>query len=234
MIHPIQSNMVTIKIKKSNDLAKTPTRGSDFAAGYDLYSTEDYTLKPLERKLFKTGISIAIPNGLYGRIAPRSGLAYKDGLDVMAGVIDEDYRGDVGVILINLGDKPKEIKTGDKIAQIIFENYTAATFEDSAELPASVRAEGGFGSTDKKIGWIAGELKPVVDQKDRTIVGTIVGDGYAGPKDGESTVEGTLKAFKTLVDGLPGKTSLAELYQKSGGVQTKKRYIDEVKERDQQ
>ena len=95
---------MNISIKKLNELAIIPTRGSEHAAGHDLYATEEYTLKPLERKLFKTGISMAITEGMYGRIAPRSGLAYKAGIDVMAGVIDEDYRGDVGVILINLGN----------------------------------------------------------------------------------------------------------------------------------
>ena len=140
--------MITLLFKKTNPLAITPSRGSDFAAGYDLYSTEEYTLKPLERKLFKTGISIAIPGGLYGRVAPRSGLAYKDGIDVMAGVIDEDYRGDVGVILINLGSVDKAIKPEDKIAQIIFEHYNEATLSEVADLPPSVRGAGGFGSSD--------------------------------------------------------------------------------------
>lgn len=193
--------MVTIPIKKTNPLAKTPTRGSDFAAGYDLYSIEEYTLKPLERKLFKTGISVAIPSGLYGRIAPRSGLAYKDGLDTMAGVIDEDYRGDVGVILINLGNVDKKIAVGDKIAQIIFENYTAAGFQDAEELPASVRSEGGFGSTDVK--------KPVPQV---------------------STADGALNAFKTIVEGIPG-ASITELYNKGGGIPIKKRYSEEMKEK---
>jgi dUTP pyrophosphatase len=203
--------MVTIQFKKLSESATVPTRGSDFAAGYDLYSTEDFLLLPSERKLFKTNIAMAIPSGLYGRIAPRSGLAFKDGIDTLAGVIDEDYRGDVGVILINFGNTVKEIKKGDKIAQIIFEHYNAATFQEVAELPASVRSEGGFGSTDKKVGWADGGLKPVVDQKDQTVTGTVV-DGYAGPK--------------------PGK-SLADLYQKSGGVPVKKRYSEEIKERDQ-
>lgn len=206
--------MVTIQFKKLSTLATVPTRGSEFAAGYDLYSTEGYTLQPLERKLFKTNIALAIPNGLYGRIAPRSGLAYKDGLDTMAGVIDEDYRGDVGVILINLGDKPKEIKAGDKIAQIIFENYTEAGFSEVySELPLSARDGKGFGSTDKKIGWIAGELTPVVDQDPTKVVKGAIVDGYAGPKKGQS---------------------LAEMYQQTGGVLTKRRYIDEIKERDGQ
>jgi dUTP pyrophosphatase len=201
--------MVTIQFKKLSEDATVPTRGSDFAAGYDLYSTEHFLLLPQERKLFKTNIAMAIPSGLYGRIAPRSGLAFKDGIDTLAGVIDEDYRGDVGVILINFSNVVKEFKKGDKIAQIIFEHYNPATFQEVAELPASVRAEGGFGSTDKKIGWIAGELKPVVDQTDRTIVGTVVGGGIT-----------------------PGK-SLAEMYQKTGGVAVKKRYSEEIKERDQ-
>lgn len=196
--------MVTISIKKSNPLAQTPTPGSDFSAGYDLYSTEDYTLKPFERKLFKTGISIAIPNGLYGRIAPRSGLAFKDGIDTMAGVIDEDYRGDVGVILINLGSVDKKVAVGDKIAQIIFENYSRAKFQDVSDLPASVRSEGGFGSTDTK--------KKEVPQV--------------------STTEGSLKAFSTIVESIPGG-SLTELYQKGGGIPVKKRYSEEMKERQQ-
>jgi len=140
--------MITLSFKRNNELSKIPTRGSKGAAGYDLYSIEDYTLKPLERKLFKTGISIAIPTGLYGRVAPRSGLAYKDGLDVMAGVIDEDYRGDVGVILINLGSVDKKINIGDKIAQIIFEFYTPVEFVETDDLEKTNRGAGGFGSTD--------------------------------------------------------------------------------------
>lgn len=175
--------MVTIQFKKTNELAITPSNGSEFAAGYDLCSTEEYTLKPLERKLFKTGITMAIPYGLYGRVAPRSGLAYKDGIDVMAGVIDCDYRGDVGVILINLGSVDKQIKVGDKIAQIIFEHYNPATFQEVTELSTTTREAGGFGSTDKPK--IAGE-------------------------------------------------TLANIYQKVGGVPIKKPYSIEVRERDTQ
>jgi dUTP pyrophosphatase len=138
-----------VKIKKLFEEAIIPTRGSNHAAGYDLYATEDHTLMPMDRKLFKTGISMAIPTNTYGRIAPRSGLAYKDGLDVLAGVIDEDYRGDIGVILINLGDKEKKISKGDKIAQIIFETYHVASLTEVDDLDATNRGEGGFGSTDK-------------------------------------------------------------------------------------
>ena len=90
-----------IQLKKLSENAIVPTRGSSGAAGYDLYSTEDYILKPGERKLFKTNISVKIPDGYYGRLAPRSGLAFKHGIDVLAGVIDSDYLGDIGVILLN-------------------------------------------------------------------------------------------------------------------------------------
>jgi len=200
-----QSNiMVTIPIKKLTSLAKTPTRGSDFAAGYDLYSTEEYTLKPLERKLFKTNLSLAIPHGLYGRIAPRSGLAFKDGIDVMAGVIDEDYRGELGVILINLGQTDKSILPGDKIAQIIFENYTSANILEVPELPTTKRGEGGFGSTDT------------------TTTSKVSSQNYQEQSP----------AVQTFVDGVETST-ISDLYLKSGGVSVKKRYSDEVKERSQ-
>src|SRR4051812_6219902 len=95
----------TLQIKKLTDLAVIPSKGTPQSAGYDLYSIEQYTLKPLERKLFKTGLAMSIPSGMYGRIAPRSGLAFKQGIDVMAGVIDEDYRQELGVVLINLSNQ---------------------------------------------------------------------------------------------------------------------------------
>ena len=142
--------MKQVKINKLNSSAIVPTRGSMKAAGYDLYATESYILKPGERYLFKTGLSMEIPSGLYGRIAPRSGLAFKNGIDVLAGVIDEDYRGEIGVILINLGNEDKAISPNDKIAQIIFENYTEVDFSESTKLEETSRGSGGYGSTDKK------------------------------------------------------------------------------------
>ena len=136
-------------VKKLIDAAKIPERGSVGAAGYDLCSIEEYTLAPMEYKLFKTGLSIAIPPGNYGRIAPRSGLAYKNGIDVLAGVIDEDYRGEVGVILINFGKIEKVVSAGDKIAQIIIETYHRPGWEVVDDLNQTQRATGGFGSTDR-------------------------------------------------------------------------------------
>lgn len=138
-------------IKKLKETAVIPSRGSKGAAGYDLYTTETYELKVGERKAFKTDISIAIPPSYYGRIAPRSGLAVKKGIDVLAGVIDEDYRGEILVALINLGQEPVQINVGDKIAQIIFENYNAFALEETTgELTNTERGSDGFGSTDKK------------------------------------------------------------------------------------
>lgn len=144
-----------MNIKKLSDKAIIPSKGSEDAAGYDLYTVESYLLKPGERKAFKTDISLAIPKGLYGRIAPRSGLAVKYGIDVMAGVIDADYRGEILITLINLGQENIQLPIikDDKpaaIAQIIFENYTDHKFNLVDDLNLTVRGSDGFGSTDKK------------------------------------------------------------------------------------
>ena len=152
-----------IKIKLLNSLAKMPTRADNGAAGYDIYASEYAILRPFERKVIKTGISIEIPPGYYGRIAPRSGLAVKNGIDVMAGVIDSSYRNEVGVVLINLaiigsqmnpdlltimtgGANDFRINAGDRIAQLIIEKYYPFDFEEVDNLSESDRT-GGFGST---------------------------------------------------------------------------------------
>ena len=119
-----------MKIKLSDTNAKIPTRGTSESAGYDLYSLNDYYVYPQERTNIRTGITLEIPKGYYGRIAPRSGLALKNGIDVMAGVIDCDYRGEIGVILYNTDNNiPFHIKIGDRIAQIIFEKYYTFKFK---------------------------------------------------------------------------------------------------------
>ena len=142
-----------MNIKLLSDKAKIPTRGSSGAAGYDLYSLETHILQSGERKTFKTGISIAIPHGYYGRIAPRSGLAVKHGIDVLAGVIDSDYRGEIMVALINLSPDPITlpiIKDGKEtaVAQIIFEKYNNVNFDVVDNLDTTFRGSSGFGSTD--------------------------------------------------------------------------------------
>ena len=140
--------ILQINIKKLSDNAIIPTKGTSFAAGYDLYAAEDAVVVCGTRKLIKTNISMEITPGYYGRIAPRSGLAYKSGIDILAGVIDSDYRGDIGVILYNT-DKNIDfiVKKGDRIAQIIFEACYTATLNTVENLDNTLREAGGFGST---------------------------------------------------------------------------------------
>ena len=140
--------ILQINVKKLSENATIPTQGTSFAAGYDLYAAEDAVVVCGTRKLIKTNVSMEITPGYYGRIAPRSGLAYKNGIDVLAGVIDSDYRGDIGVILYNT-DKNIDftVKKGDRIAQIIFEACYIATLNNVDNLDNTLRQAGGFGST---------------------------------------------------------------------------------------
>jgi len=140
--------ILQINIKKLSENATIPSKGTNFAAGYDLYAAEDAVVVSGTRKLIKTNISMEITPGYYGRIAPRSGLAYKNGIDVLAGVIDSDYRGDIGVILYNTDSNIDfSVKKGDRIAQIIFEVCHSALFMESEKLDNTLREAGGFGST---------------------------------------------------------------------------------------
>ena len=140
--------LLEINVKKLSENATIPTQGTKFAAGYDLYAAEDAVVVCGTRKLIKTNISMEITPGYYGRIAPRSGVAYKSGIDVLAGVIDSDYRGDIGVILYNT-DKNIDfiVKKGDRIAQIIFEACYSATLNTVENLDNTLRQAGGYGST---------------------------------------------------------------------------------------
>ncbi len=134
--------------------ARLPTRGSASAAGYDLYSSENALIPKKGQGLVATDISIVIPEGYYGRVAPRSGLAVKHGIHTGAGVIDSDYRGEVKVVLFNFSDKDFSINAGDRIAQLILEKITTPEIlqlnndEWEAELNTE-RGQGGFGSTGK-------------------------------------------------------------------------------------
>ncbi|CAO2656586.1 Nn.00g053890.m01.CDS01 [Neocucurbitaria sp. VM-36] len=127
--------------------ARAPTKGSVYAAGHDLYSAKEMVIPARGRALVPTDISISVPVGTYGRVAPRSGLAYKHGIDTLAGVIDADYRGPVGVILANLSEKDFEVKVGDRIAQLIVEKIVMPEVVVVQKLEESVRGAGGFGST---------------------------------------------------------------------------------------
>jgi dUTP pyrophosphatase len=139
-----------IKINRQIPQATIPTRANDTDAGYDLYAAVNGRIEGKNRDIINTGISIAIPEGYYGRIAPRSGLAVKNGLDVLAGVVDSGYRGEIGVVLQNLGYMDFEYSEGDRIAQLIIEKCHDVEWEEveaQEGLYSSERGEGGFGST---------------------------------------------------------------------------------------
>lgn len=136
-----------IKVKQLCESARLPQRATPLAAGADLHCAEAFTLGPGERKLVSTGLAIEIPQGFYGRVAPRSGLAVKHGVDTLAGVIDADYRGELRVLLINLGQASVSFEAGERIAQLIIEQAAACEYEWVEELNATKRGDGGFGST---------------------------------------------------------------------------------------
>ena len=117
------------------------------AAGLDICSIEDVELPPKERATVRTGLAVAIPPGFYGRVAPRSGLAAKEGLDVLAGVIDSDYRGEICCVLYNTGDHVIELPAGTKICQLIVEQIITPEAAWANDLDTTSRGAGGFGST---------------------------------------------------------------------------------------
>lgn len=141
--------MVKVKIKRIKEDAMIPKYAHENDAGVDLYSTESYMLKPGDRVLVSTGIKIALPPGYEAQIRPRSGLALKYGITVCntPGTIDSGYRGEIKVILINLGKKEFKIEKGMKIAQMIVNKVEKIEFEEVPKLDKTKRNEGGFGST---------------------------------------------------------------------------------------
>ena len=129
--------------------AVTPTKGSPMAAGYDLYSAETLTVNPRDKAVVKTDLQIRVPNGTYGRVAPRSGLAAKHFIDVGAGVVDADYTGNVGVVLFNHSVEPFEVMQGDRIAQLVCEAVVYPRLLEVDKLCDTQRGCKGFGSTGK-------------------------------------------------------------------------------------
>jgi len=146
----IVADAPVLRFVKMTDKAHAPTKGSKLAAGYDLKSAYVATVPARGSCLVKTDIQIQLPRGTYGRVAPRSGLALKNKIDVGAGVIDEDYRGNVGVILFNHGDEDFQIAEGDRIAQLICEKIAYPDIVEVKSLEDSERGEAGFGSTGTK------------------------------------------------------------------------------------
>jgi dUTP pyrophosphatase len=136
-----------LRFKQLDPRATLPNRGSSQSAGLDLYSIEEVTIEPKQRSLIPTGLAVAIPEGHYGRVAPRSGLATKAGLDVLAGVIDADYRGEVRCLLLNTGDETIVLPAKSKICQLIVEKIITPTAVWADEISETDRGSGGFGST---------------------------------------------------------------------------------------
>lgn len=130
-----------------HDNATLPKRGSPQAAGFDLAAGEDAVVPSKGRAVVKTGLKVRVPTGCYGRVAPRSGLAVKKMVDVGAGVVDADYRGELGVVLFNFGEEDFIVKIGDRIAQLVLEKISNVDAVVVDKLDDTERGAGGFGST---------------------------------------------------------------------------------------
>ena len=138
-----------VKVKKITNDAKIPKIEHEGDAGFDIYSNEETTILPMERKLIGTGISISVPKGFEAQVRPKSGLAINHGLTLLntPGTIDAGYRGEVKVIIMNLGKEEYKIEKGKKIAQVVFNKIEEPELIEVEELDESQRGEGGFGST---------------------------------------------------------------------------------------
>lgn len=145
---------MTLYVAKMSSDATLPTRGSAEAAGYDLYSARAINVPAFGRALIPTDLRIVLPLGTYGRIAPRSGLASNHGIDVGAGVIDRDYRGNVKVLLFNHTENDFQVSVGDRVAQLICEKIERPIIEEMEQCDlqrqTTDRGEEGFGSTGMK------------------------------------------------------------------------------------
>jgi len=145
------NDMTKVKVFRSHPMAKLPSYMTDGAAGADVYACLETAMKiaPGSRAAISTGLRFEIPEGFEVQVRPRSGLAFKQGLTVVnaPGTIDSDYRGEVKILVINLGDKEVEVQPGDRIAQFILQRVERIDWEEVDGVEASARNEGGFGST---------------------------------------------------------------------------------------
>lgn len=138
-----------IKFKRLTSSAIMPTRGSDQAAGIDLYADCEATIRPGGRKLIGTGVAMSVASWLHGQIWPRSGLATKRGIHVGAGIVDSDYRGEIGVLLFNFGEEDFRVEPGDRIAQLVITERCSHDIVERVDLDDTARGSGGFGSTGR-------------------------------------------------------------------------------------
>lgn len=138
-----------LKVKRLDEHAQLPRRATNDAAGYDLTSTREVIVRGGETAVVPTGISISVPTGTYGRIAPRSSLAAHHSIGVGAGVVDAGYRGEVKVVLFNHGKENVVVNIGDRIAQLVIECIETPLVEEVDTLDDTERGENGFGSTGR-------------------------------------------------------------------------------------
>jgi len=136
-----------IKAKKIYPDAELPKMMREGDAALDLYSQNDYTLKPGERTVVGTGVAMAIPTGYWGNVRDRGGLPFKHGIHTMGGVVDSNYRGEIKVIVINLGQEEYTIKKGDRVCQMIIHQHEIVEFEEVDELDETNRGKDGFASS---------------------------------------------------------------------------------------
>jgi len=140
--------MTHFNVQKLDAAATLPTKGDPTDAGIDIYTNESFTLKPGERHVFGTGISVEFPDGFVALLWDRSGLGSK-GIHRLAGVIDSGYRGEWKVALINLSDEPYEITAGDKIIQCVLQQFEPVEITETETLSETERAGAGFGSSGR-------------------------------------------------------------------------------------
>ena len=140
----------TLQIVKLTKEGIIPTKGSEYAAGHDLYSAHDYEISPHDKILAYTDLQIKLPPGTYGRIAPRSSLAWQQHIAIGAGVLDRDFRGNVAIVMFNLSENKIQVKAGDKIAQLICEKIVYPQIEVLHTLDCTTRGDGSFGSSGRR------------------------------------------------------------------------------------
>jgi dUTP pyrophosphatase len=140
--------MINFNVKKLSDNATLPTKENPTDAGIDIYTNESHTLQPGETHIYKTGLSIQFPEGYVALLWDRSGLGSK-GIHRLAGVIDSEYRGEWGVVLLNTTKDAYEIKAGDKVIQCVLQKFEPVEIQEVKELTETVRGEAGFGSSGR-------------------------------------------------------------------------------------
>jgi len=143
----VSANHLNLRVKRLSSKAKIPKRSSAKAAGYDLYSASDITIPAKGKALVSTDLAIIVPEGTYGRVAPRSGLALRNFIDCGGGVVDADYRGPVGIILFNHDEVDYQVKEGDRVAQLVLERIYTPDVIEVEELDETERGVRGYGST---------------------------------------------------------------------------------------